>query len=153
MKDLEKAKSLLFEEDLTLAVVKNGEIIFKSKDKGIRPMFILATELKGKAKDGALADRVIGKGAAILAGYIGIKEIKITGLKPYESHTNYILIRLLSWNEEYIFNFLLKQGIIIRKCSSFDDLPSGYIRVAVKDKENNERLVKALLRLKEGVND
>ena len=75
MTDLEKAKSLLFEENLTLAVVKNGEIIFKSKDKGIRPMFILATELKGKAKDGALADRVIGKGAAILAGYIGIKEI------------------------------------------------------------------------------
>ena len=75
MTDLEKAKSLLFEEDLTLAVVKNGEIIFKSKDKGIRPMFILATELKGKVKDGALADRVIGKGAAILAGYIGIKEI------------------------------------------------------------------------------
>lgn len=85
--------------------------------------------------------------------YLMEELIKITGLKPYESHTNYILIRLLSWNEEYIFNFLLKQGIIIRKCSSFDDLPSGYIRVAVKDKENNERLVKALLRLKEGVND
>lgn len=75
MKDLEKAKSLLVEEDLTLAVVKDGEIIFKSKDKGIKPMFLLATELKEKAKGAALADRVIGKGAAILAGYIGIKEI------------------------------------------------------------------------------
>lgn len=75
MTDLEKAKSLLFEEELTLVVVKDGEIIFKSKDKGIKPMFILATELKEKAKGGALADRVIGKGAAILAGYIGIKEI------------------------------------------------------------------------------
>lgn len=75
MTDLEKAKSLLFEEDLTLAVVKDGDIIFKSKDKGIKPMFILATELKEKAKGGALADRVIGRGAAILAGYLGIKEI------------------------------------------------------------------------------
>ena len=75
MRDLEKAKSLLFEEDLTLAVVKDGEVIFRSKDKGIKPMFILATDLKEKAKGAALADRVIGKGAAILAGYIGIKEI------------------------------------------------------------------------------
>ena len=75
MTDLEKAKELLYGEDLTLAVVRNGEIIFKSKEKGIKPIFILATELKEEAKDSTLADRVIGKGAAILAGHIGIKEI------------------------------------------------------------------------------
>ena len=73
--DLEKAKLLLFEENLTLAVVKDGELIFKSQDKGIKPMFTLATSLKEKAKGAALADRVIGKGAAILAGYVGINEI------------------------------------------------------------------------------
>ena len=75
MTDLEKAKILLFEENLTLAVVKDGEVIFRSKDKGIRPMFILATELKEEGKYAALADKVTGRGAAILAGYIGIKEI------------------------------------------------------------------------------
>lgn len=80
--------------------------------------------------------------------YLMEELLKIEGLKPYETHTNYILICLLSWNEEYVFNFLLKQGIVIRKCSSFTDLNSGYIRVAIKDKNNNLRLIKALKRLK-----
>ena len=75
MTDLEKAKLLLFEEDLNLVAVKDGEVIFKSKDKGIKPIFILATQLKEEAKGATLADRVIGKGAAILVGHIGIKEI------------------------------------------------------------------------------
>lgn len=75
MKDLEIAKILLKEEGLALVVVKNGEVVFKSKDKGIKPMFILATEMKTKAYNASLADRVIGRGAALLCGYIGIKEI------------------------------------------------------------------------------
>ncbi len=69
------AKELLLEEDLALVAVKNGEVVFKSKDKGIKPMYILAAEMKAKAYDASLADRVIGKGAAILCAYIGIKEI------------------------------------------------------------------------------
>lgn len=75
MTDIQMAKSVLEEEDLTMVVVKNKKVIFKSKDKGIRPMYILATELKNEAENGALADRVIGKGAAILCGYIGIKYV------------------------------------------------------------------------------
>ena len=75
MKDIEIAKKYLKEEKLTLAVVKNGELIFKSKDKGIKPMYILATEMKQIAKNAAIADKVIGKGAALLCEYIGIKEL------------------------------------------------------------------------------
>ncbi|NMA87222.1 MAG: aminotransferase class I/II-fold pyridoxal phosphate-dependent enzyme [Tissierellia bacterium] len=65
---------------------------------------------------------------------------KIEGIKVFNTHTNYILIKLLQWNEEYVFKFFLKRGLIIRKCSSFklDD----YIRIAIKDRENNKRLVK-----------
>lgn len=75
MKNIEIAKKYLEEENLTLAVVKNGELIFKSKDKGIKPMYILATEMKEIAKDASIADKVIGKGAALLCEYIGIKEV------------------------------------------------------------------------------
>lgn len=75
MKDINIAKKVLMEENLALVVVKNGEIIFKSIDKGIKPMYILATEMKAKSIGASLADRVIGKGAAILCGYIGIKEV------------------------------------------------------------------------------
>ena len=75
MTDIEIAKKYLKEENLTLVVVKNEELIFKSKDKGIKPMYILATEMKEIAKGASIADKVIGKGAALLCEYIGIKEI------------------------------------------------------------------------------
>lgn len=68
---------------------------------------------------------------------------RIEGIKPYTTHTNYILIKLLSWDEEYVFNSLLKKGIIIRKCSSFKDLDENHIRVAIKDRKNNLLLVQA----------
>ena len=75
MKDIDIAKGLLIKENLALVLVKNGEVIFKSIDKGIKPMYILATEMKDEAKGACLADRVIGKGAALLCGYIEINEV------------------------------------------------------------------------------
>ena len=37
--------------------------------------------------------------------------------------------------------FFLKRGIVIRKCSSFIGLNHHYIRVAIKNRENNKRLI------------
>ena len=75
MKDIEIAKKYLVEGNLAIAVVKNGKLIFKSQEKGIKPMYILATESKGILKGASIADKVIGKGAAMLCKYIGIKEV------------------------------------------------------------------------------
>lgn len=75
LKDVELAKKILFNENQRLVVVKDGEVIFKSKDRGIRPMYILSTEMKDKAKGASMADRVIGKGAALLCTYVDIKEV------------------------------------------------------------------------------
>lgn len=74
---------------------------------------------------------------------------KIEGLHPYITHTNYIFIKLEKWDEEDIFNFLLKRGIVIRKCSSFKELDNKHIRVAIKDRSNNLRLIQDLHALKE----
>ncbi len=71
----------------------------------------------------------------------------IDGIKAFNTHTNYILIKLLKWNEEYIFNFFLKRGLLIRKCSSFNGLDDSYIRVAIKDRKSNEKLIKAFREL------
>ncbi|MDR7870504.1 MAG: pyridoxal phosphate-dependent class II aminotransferase [Tissierellaceae bacterium] len=68
---------------------------------------------------------------------------KIEGVRVYDTHTNYILIELLKHNEEYAFNYFLRHGIVIRKCSSFVELGDNHIRVAIKDRENNERLLDA----------
>lgn len=72
---------------------------------------------------------------------------KINGIIPYKTHTNYILIKLAYWDQEYVFDFFLTKGIVIRKCSSFEGLSNEYIRVAIKDKENNDRLIKAFQEL------
>lgn len=68
---------------------------------------------------------------------------KIDGIHVYNSHTNYILIKLLEHNEDYAFEHFLQYGLVIRKCSSFAELGDNHIRVAIKDRENNERLLDA----------
>lgn len=74
---------------------------------------------------------------------------KIEDLHPFKTHSNYILIKLLKYDEEYVFNSLLKDGIVIRKCASFKTLGKDHIRVAIKDRDNNEMLVKSLKNLYE----
>jgi len=73
---------------------------------------------------------------------------KIEGIMPYYTSTNYILIKLLDWNEDYVFKFFLKRGILIRKCLSFKDLSENHIRVAIKDRTNNLRLLEGFSNLK-----
>lgn len=65
----------------------------------------------------------------------------IKSINPFMTHSNYILIKLLKWNEEYVFNFFLKKGLLIRKCSSFKGLDNTYIRVAIKNREENIKLI------------
>lgn len=78
---------------------------------------------------------------------------KLKGMVIYKTHTNYILIKLLNWGEEFVFKHFLKQGLVIRKCSSFKELTGDYIRVAIKDRKNNKRLIdafKILVQMEEG---
>lgn len=72
---------------------------------------------------------------------------KIKNIKPYHSHTNFILIKLLNFDEESVFLHLLKYGILVRKCSSFKELGNNHIRIAVKNRNQNEILIQALKRL------
>lgn len=81
-----------------------------------------------------------------------LKELStIKGMKVFNTHTNYILIKLYKWDEEYVFNYFLKRGIVIRKCSSFIGLDKDYIRVAIKDRENNIRLLEVFKDLGESL--
>lgn len=75
MNDIKIAKDLLENEQLTLAIVKNEEIIFTSKEKGIKPLFTAVMEQKEKLCGSSVADRVTGKAAAMLCVYADIKEL------------------------------------------------------------------------------
>ncbi|MFA5577175.1 MAG: DUF1893 domain-containing protein [Tissierellaceae bacterium] len=75
MKDIDIARKILVEEDLGIVVVKDGKLIFKSRDRGIGPIYSLAVDMKEEAYKSSLADKIIGKGAALLCTYIGIEEL------------------------------------------------------------------------------
>lgn len=75
MRDLELAKAILEEENQSLVVVKNGEILYKSMDRGIKPMLSITKEMKEEVGGSSIADKVIGKGAALLCVNLNIKEV------------------------------------------------------------------------------
>jgi hypothetical protein len=75
MTDIEIAKNELYEESLTLAIVKNGTLIFSTKSHRISG-FLDAIKKCGKNLQGAsLADRVVGKAVALLCAYSKVKEV------------------------------------------------------------------------------
>ncbi len=80
MTDLEIAKTELHTENLTLAIVKDGRLLYITKSHRISG-FLDAIEKYGENLHGAsLADRVAGKAIALLCAYAGIKEIYATVL-------------------------------------------------------------------------
>ena len=75
MNDLEAAKNQLYRKELTLAIVKNGEVLFETQSHRISG-FLGAIEQFGDELEGAsLADRVAGKAVALLCVYVNIKEV------------------------------------------------------------------------------
>ena len=71
---LDKAKSLLISSASTIAVVAN-EDVFTSQERGVKPLLHLLTEKKGFLKGASVADKVIGKAAALLMVLGEIKEV------------------------------------------------------------------------------
>ena len=72
------------------------------------------------------------------------KEIsKLKGFECHETQTNFILIKTKS-KSQTLQSKLLKKNILIRDCSTFRGLNDHYIRIAVKKRPENLKLVKAL---------
>lgn len=70
---------------------------------------------------------------------------KITGIEPFYPSVNYILIKLTAgWNSKSLQQELAPFRIMVRDCASFKNMDDTYIRVAVKDRKSNERLLNAL---------
>jgi threonine-phosphate decarboxylase len=82
---------------------------------------------------------LIGKEREWLTSRLG----GIRGFKPYPSDTNFILIDADDFgiNSEELAARMLKRGIIIRDCASFG--LENHIRVAVRKRSENRKLVSA----------
>lgn len=72
------------------------------------------------------------------------------GLRPLRSSTNFMLVdvRGTGMNSGEIAERMMHEGILIRDCRSFG--LDGYVRVAVRRREENERLVIAFRKILEG---
>ena len=72
---------------------------------------------------------------------------KIDGFECHDTNTNFILIKTKQ-KSNLIQKKLLKKKILIRNCSTFRGLSNNYIRIAIKTRKENKRLVNALERIK-----
>ncbi len=75
MNDLETAKNLLNQKQLTLAIVKGGTILFETRYHRISG-FLTAIEQQGeKLENASVADKVVGKAVGLLCVYAGVKAV------------------------------------------------------------------------------
>jgi hypothetical protein len=75
MTDLDIAKRRLHEENLTLVVVKNGEVLFDTGSHLISGFVSAIEKLDAKLQGATVADRVAGKAVALLCVYAGIRNV------------------------------------------------------------------------------
>jgi len=75
MSDLELAAQEFKSQGYSLAVVKNQEILFASRKSGLLPLLEAAEHLKEQLRGSALADKVIGKAAALLCLHFKISAL------------------------------------------------------------------------------
>lgn len=72
------------------------------------------------------------------------KEMIQAGLYVFPSSANYIFFK----GPEDLFEQFVKEGILIRDCSNYTGLSSGYFRIAVKNTSDNDRFLNALWKIK-----
>lgn len=75
MNNLKLAKSTLFENEYSIVVVKENEIVYKSESKGLQSLISLYKTKKNTLEDSSIADKVIGRAAALILIGSNIKEV------------------------------------------------------------------------------
>ena len=73
-----------------------------------------------------------------------LKQIKGFRIFPADANFVFINIRRSGFTSSQLKEEMLLYGIIIRDCSSFIGLDENYIRVAIRTRRENERLIEAL---------
>lgn len=73
----------------------------------------------------------------------------LEGIKAYPPTVNFILLRLApSWEGASAFCARMREeGILLRDCSNYPGLDDTFVRVAVRKREDNERLMEAFRRI------
>lgn len=72
-----------------------------------------------------------------------IRELDGLGYETYESRANYVFFK----GSPGLYDQALKAGYLIRDCGNYRGLSSGYYRIAVRSRQENERMVQWLKQL------
>jgi hypothetical protein len=75
VEDIDLARSLLEGEKWNLVVVKGGEVLFTSKERGVVPLFRAIQTKKKSLHNAAVADRVVGSAVAMLCLYARVASV------------------------------------------------------------------------------
>jgi hypothetical protein len=75
VEDIDLARSLLEGEKWNLVVVKGGEVLFTSKERGVAPLFRAIQTKKKSLHNAAVADRVVGSAVAMLCLYARVASV------------------------------------------------------------------------------
>ena len=75
MKDIDVARSLLEEEKWNLVVVKEGKILYSSRERGVGPFFQAVQSMETSLHNAALADRIMGSAVAMLCLHARITSV------------------------------------------------------------------------------
>lgn len=73
-------------------------------------------------------------------------DLAALGLPPLPSRANFLLVRLNSANRNQSVweQLILQHGIVVRNCATFEGLDNCWVRVAVRRRQDNQRLIRAL---------
>jgi phosphatidylglycerophosphatase A len=66
MEDIDLARSLLEEEKWNLVIVKEGQVLFSSRERGVAPFFQAVQSMAKSLHNAAVADRIVGLAVAML---------------------------------------------------------------------------------------
>jgi hypothetical protein len=74
-KDLDLARRILHTQGKALVLVKDGQVLGTGERQGIADLLTLAGQAGAGARGAALADRVVGKAAAMTAAFMGVTAV------------------------------------------------------------------------------
>jgi hypothetical protein len=73
---METAKRQLLEKGFSLVIAKDGKIVFETRQSGVSGFLSAIEELGRESLHGAsVADRIVGRAAALLCVYCGVKAV------------------------------------------------------------------------------
>ena len=72
---IEDLKDILLKENHTIVIYKSDASVVVSNDRGVAPLLKLLNEDASQLQGSIVVDKVIGKAAALLMVYAGVKEV------------------------------------------------------------------------------